>query len=154
MKKKLVLFLSIVMIIVCIVPMSGCGNQNDKISNLMAEFEYSCNSLDVDAIIDCIHPDITNKIKAAMGIVGMFTGQDSDDMLEAISTTLTNNSNVDAESFFSSIKIDVKEINSDNSKGTAKVNLTYKVGNEEIVSETTFLCSKYNDKWYINSFKF
>ena len=154
MKRNLAIVLSLVMIVVCIIPMGGCGNENDKISNLMTEFEYACNSLDVDAILDCIHPDITNKIQAAMGFVGMFTGKDSDDMLEAISTTLTNNSKVDAESFFSSIKIDVKEINSDDSKGIAKVNLTYKVGTEEIVSETSFVCSKYNDKWYINSFRF
>lgn len=153
MKKKIALVLAFVMIVICIVPLSGCGNENDKIKNLMTEFEYACNSLDVDAMLDCIHPDITNKIKAAMGIVGMFTGKDSDDMLEEISTILTNNSKVDAESFFSTIKIDIKEVNSDSDNGTAKVNLTYKVGTEEIVSETTFICSKYNDKWYIKSFK-
>lgn len=154
MKKGIAMVLAVIIVIVYAVSLSGCGNESDKISNLITEFEYACNSLDVDAILDCIHPDITNKVKTAMGIVGLFTGQDSDDMLEAISESLTNNSKVDAESFFSTIKIDVKEVNSDNNNGTAKVNLTYRVGTEEIVSDATFVCSKYNDKWYITSFKF
>ena len=154
MKKSIVIFLSVLLVVICIIPLSGCGNENDKIQNLMNEFEYSCNTLNVDGILDCIHPDISNKIKAAMGIVGLFSGQGSDEMLEAISSALTSNGKVDAESFFSSIKIEVKEINSNDTSGTAKVGLTYKIGAEEIVSETIFECSKYNDKWYINSLSF
>lgn len=153
MKKSVAVVLSLVMIIICVLPMAGCNNSDSQIRNLMREFEYSCNSLDVDAMLDCVHPDITGKIKAAMGLVGMFTGQDSDAMLDAIFSKLTDNNQVDSKSFFSSVKLNVREVQSNDVEGTAKVDLSYKLGNEELVTTATFVCVKYDNKWYIYSFK-
>lgn len=151
MKRVISVVLITVMFIFFVMPLTSCESENDKISNLIARFETACNSLDVNTIIDCIHPDITNKIKTALGLVGVLTGQDNDEMLGAISAAIIGNGIVDADNFFASIKVKVKEINADSTNGEVKAYISYKIGTEEITSDTKFVCSKYDDKWYIIS---
>lgn len=62
MKKTVSIVLAFVFAFICIIPLAGCSNEEEQIQILMTEFEYSCNTLDVDGILDCIHPDVTNKI--------------------------------------------------------------------------------------------
>lgn len=151
MKRFISTVLITVMFIFCVMPLTSCESENDKISNLIAKFETACNSLDVNNIIDCIHPDITNKIKVALGLVGVLTGQDNDEMLGAISAAIIDNGIVDADNFFTSIKIKVKDINTDSANGEVKAYISYRIGTEEITSDSKFICSKYDDKWYIKS---
>ncbi len=127
---------SIVLAFICIIPLAGCSNEEEQIKILMTEFEYSCNTLDVDGILDCIHPDVTNKIKGALGVIGLFTGNDSDDILDSIASFIADNGDVDTDDFFKTFKIDVKDIEC--SGFTAKINLdlNYKVGSEYITTET------------------
>ena len=73
----------IVMLIAALVlSLCGCSNDKGEIENLMTEFEYSCNELDIDAMLDCIDPAISDKIKLATGIASMFTNKDSDELTE------------------------------------------------------------------------
>ena len=50
MKKLLVLLLSIIMLL----SMSGCTSDKSQIKDALSEFEYSCQNLDVDAMLACI----------------------------------------------------------------------------------------------------
>lgn len=152
MKKTVSILLSFVFAFICIIPLAGCSNEEEQIKNLMTEFEYSCNTLDVDGILDCIHPDVANKIKGALGVIGLFTGNDRDDILDSIASFISDNGNVDSEDFFKSIEIDVTKI--EFSGSTAKVNLylKYKIVSEYITSEINLICEKYNEKWYIKNF--
>lgn len=152
MKKSIAVILSIIIALICIIPTAGCDTNNEEIRNLMTEFEYSCNTLDVDGILDCIHPDITNKIKVAMGIYGMFSGSDSSDLLDGLASIIVNNGKVNAEAFFKSIKIDIKEINNSGSEANVNIDLSYRLGTENITSKAEISCIKQDDKWYINSF--
>lgn len=152
MKKTIAVILSIIIALIFIIPTAGCGNNNEEIRNLMTEFEYSCNTLDVDGILDCIHPDITNKVKVAMGIYGMFSGSDSSDMLDGLASIIVNNGKVNAEAFFKSIKIDINEINSSGSDAKVNIDLSYRLGTENITSKAELGCIKQDDKWYINKF--
>lgn len=143
----------IVMLVVTLV-LSLCGCRNDKgeIENLMTEFEYSCNELGIDAMLDCIDPAISDKIKLATGIASMFTNKDSDELTEELVGMLTGDSSLNADDFFSSIKIETKEIKTKKETGTADAIVEYSIAGEKFKKEATFNYVYNMEKWYISSF--
>ena len=51
MHKSLALLLSVLMLFTA----AGCEKkENTEITNLLLEFEYACNSLDAEALLDCL----------------------------------------------------------------------------------------------------
>ena len=82
----------------------------------------------------------------------MFSGSDSSDLLDELASIIVNNGKVNAEAFFKSIKIDIKEINNSGSEANVNIDLSYRLGTENITSKAEISCIKQDDKWYINSF--
>lgn len=144
----------IVMLIAAMVlSLCGCSNDKSEIENLMTEFEYSCNELDIDAMLNCIDPAISDKIKLATGIAGMFTDKDSDELIEGLVGMLTGDNSLNADDFFSSIKIETSDIKTKKETGTANAIVEYSVAGEKFKKEATFDYVYNMDKWYISSFK-
>lgn len=131
----------------------GCGNNKAKIENLMTEFEYSCNELDIDAMLNCIDPAISDKIKLATGIVGMFTDKDSDDLTEELVGMLTGEETLNANDFFSSIRIEAAEIKTKKETGICEAVVEYSLAGEKFKKNAEFEFINNMDKWYISSFK-
>lgn len=151
MRKIFVSVITIVISIAMIFSLTGCDNSNREIKDLMTEFEHACNTFDFDAVLDCINPKVSDKIKIAAGIVGVFTDIDTDKMFESLAEYLSND-NIGGADFFSSIKIEVKDISVEDDDATVSVTLTYELGGEKVVREATFNCIYYTEKWYISSF--
>ena len=149
MRKIFVSVMTIVLSIAMIFSLTGCSGSNKEIENLMTEFEYACNTLDFDAVLNCINPKVSDKIKIAAGFVGMFT--DTDEMFESLADYLSSD-DIGGTDFFSSIKIDVKDISVEDESATVAATLTYELNGEEVVRESTFNCIYYTEKWYISSF--
>ena len=148
MKNKLIFFVLIATMVLC-----GCSNDKGEIENLMTEFEYSCNELDINAIFNCIDPAISDKIRLATGIAGIFKDKDSDELTEGLVGTLTGDDYLNADDFFSSIKIETKDIKTKKETGTANAIVEYNVAGEKFKKEATFDYVYNMDKWYISSFK-
>ena len=143
----------IVMLIAALVlSLCGCSNDKGEIENLMTEFEYSCNELDIDAMLDCIDPAISDKIKLATGIASMFTNKDSDELTEELVGMLTGDSSLNADDFFSSIKIETKDIKTKKDSGTANAVVEYRIAGEKFKKEATFTYVYNMEKWYISRF--
>lgn len=143
----------IVMLIAALVlSLCGCSNDKGEIENLMTEFEYSCNELDIDAMLDCIDPAISDKIKLATGIASMFTNKDSDELTEELVGMLTGDSSLNADDFFSSIKIETKDIKTKKESGTSNAIVEYSIAGEKFKKEATFNYVYNMEKWYISSF--
>lgn len=151
MRKIFVSVVAIVISIAMIFSLTGCSSSNKGIENLMTEFEYACNTLDFDAVLNCINPKVSDKIKIATGFVGMFTDTDTDEMFESLSDYLSSD-DIGGTDFFSSIKIEVKDISVEDEAATVAAILTYELNGEEVVRESTFNCIYYTEKWYISSF--
>ncbi len=134
------------------VSLCGCGNSKGEIENLMTEFEYSCNELDIDAMLDCIDPAISDKIKLATGIASMFTDKDSDELTEELVGMLTGDNSLNADDFFSSIKIETEDIKTKKETGTANAKVEYTIAGEKFKKEATFEYVYEMEKWYISSF--
>lgn len=151
MRKIFVSVMAIVLSITMIFSLTGCSGSNKAIENLMTEFEYACNTLDFDAVLNCINPKVSDKIKIAAGFVGMFTDTDTDEMFESLADYLSSD-DIGGTDFFSSIKIEVKDITVEDETATVAAILTYEFNGEELVRESTFNCIYYTEKWYISSF--
>ena len=152
-KKKKIKGIVIVMLIAALVlSLCGCSNDKGEIENLMTEFEYSCNELDIDAMLDCIDPEISDKIKLATGIASMFTNKDSDELTEELVGMLTGDSSLYADDFFSSIKIETKVIKTKKESGTSNAIVEYSIAGEKFKKEATFNYVYNMEKWYISSF--
>lgn len=76
MKKKGILW--VLLSVLLIVSLSGCKGggivgKSAECKSLINKFEKSCNEVDIQAILDCIDPKISDPIKAIVAIGGMVT---------------------------------------------------------------------------------
>lgn len=157
MKKILFRAIAIIMLLVMTVGLSGCDKSDSEIENLLAEFEYACNTLDFDAALNCIDPRVSDKIKVATNILGMFTSQDREELFEKLASVIADASEINGLEFFESIQIDLQEIIDDEEYDYLKyafTYVTYDLAGEEMTKEAYFTFEKYVDKWYITSFRF
>ncbi len=150
MKKRIsAIILATVVLITCL---CGCSAaDNTEIRNLITEFEYSCNTLDIDAMLDCITPEISDKIRLAVGFAGMFSDKSSDEMFEQLANTIMNNSDISGNEFFSSVKITVSRIEAVKERAIVDTVLEYTLSGDSYKKEAIFECVTYLDKWYISN---
>ncbi len=142
------------LLVVCFLTMAACdGKQKNEIKSVVAEFEYACNTLDVEAILNTINPRVADKIKIALGIYGLFFNQDTSEVLESISEALIGDSELDGNDFFRSIEIEVREISLDEESAVAEAKVQYIIAGEEYKREAEFKCVYYLEEWYISSFE-
>lgn len=153
MKKTLKTIMALMLIAVMSFSFVGCNNDKKDIENLILEFEYACNTLDFDAVLNCIDPKISDNIKLAGGLLGMFTETDTDQMFEELSQYLLDNTDLGGgTSFFSTIKIDVEDIEIEGEEALVTARLKFNVTGEEMERVASFSCIYYTDKWYISNF--
>lgn len=148
-------FVALIMaFVMCFLTLTACnGKQKNEINSVIAEFEYACNTLDVEAILNTLTPKVADKIKLALGIYGLFSDQDTSEVLESISEALIGDSELDGDDFFSSIKIEIGEITVDDESAVAEAKVQYIIAGEEYKKAAEFKCVYYLDEWYISSLK-
>lgn len=152
-RKFFICVIAMVMSVVLLCSLTGCNKENKEIENLMIEFEYSCNTLDFDAVLNCINPKVSEKVKLAVGIVGIFTEKDTDELFEKLANYLSDG-DIGGTEFFSSIKIDVKEITAKKESAVVLCTISCEAEGQKLVREATFNCIKYAEKWYISKLSF
>ncbi len=155
MKKIAYRIIAVMLVLTLAFGFSGCNKKKTEVENLLTEFEYACNTLDFDAVLNCITPRVSDKIKVGANILGMLTFQDTDVLFEKLGDVLARNSEINGTDFFESVKIDIQEIVEDEEDEDivrAMTYVTYDVAGEEIVREAVFTCEYYAEKWYISSF--
>ena len=151
--KRMVRAIALVMILVfALASLTGCGKNKEEITNLLTEFEYACNTLDVNAILECITPKKADTIKLALGIYGMFTDKDTNEVLNDISERLIGDFELDGNDFFSSIKIAVDDIAVEDEDAIAYTTVEYKINGADYKKPAEFKCVYYMEKWYVSKF--
>lgn len=64
------------------------GPSKKQCKTLLADFQYSCNELDLSGIADNLEPGLSTKVKAAILAVDLLTDQDTDELLKMIINTM------------------------------------------------------------------
>ena len=130
----------------------ACSNQNNEIKTLTNRFEKSCNKIDLNAMLDCIDPDISNSIKTVTGIIGLFSKNDTDEILDKFAGLLFRELPKNSKEFFSSIKIKLGDIEKDENKAFASAKIEYNISGEAKETNASFEYICVGDKWYISDF--
>lgn len=147
MKRTLALLCAVVMLVTLL---SGCASGD--IETLFAEYQTACNNLDLNAMMDCVTPKITNPLKTAAGIVGKLTANDTDAMFDKIGALIMNETKVSKKEYFETVKFEVKKVTVEDDLATVEVILTYNGNGADYTEEVTYECEFYADKWYLKSF--
>ena len=142
---------ALILIIVLIVSMCACGNQNNEIKTLTQIFENSCNKLDMNAMLDCIDPDISGSVKKLTGLIGMFSDKDTDELLDSFAKVLFSELPENSKEFFSSIKIKLDNIEIEEDSASASAEITYEISGEDNKTNANFEYVCIDEKWYISN---
>ena len=142
---------ALILIIVLTVSMCACGNKNNEIKTLTKNFENSCNKLDMNAMLDCIDPDICDSVKKLTGLVGMFSDKDTDELLDSFAKVLFSELPENSKEFFSSIKIKLDNIEIEEDSASATAEITYEISGEKNKSNANFEYARIDEKWYISN---
>lgn len=154
MRKSLKNIISFVLLLVIVLSMSACNNQNNEIKTLTNNFENSCNKVDMNAMLDCIDPDISESVKKLTGLIGMFSDKDTDELLDNFAKVLFSELPENSKEFFSSIKIKLNNIEIEDDKASASAEITYEISGEENKSNANFKYICIDKKWYISDLNF
>ena len=142
MRKSLKNIIVFLLLFVIVLSMSACDNQNNEIKTLTKNFENSCNKVDMNAMLDCIDPDISESVKKLTGLIGMFSEKDTDELLDNFAKVLFSELPENSKEFFSSIKIKLNSIEIEDDKASASAEITYEISGEENKSNANFECKR------------
>lgn len=142
---------ALILIIVLTVSMCACGNKNNEIKTLTKNFENSCNKLDMNAMLDCIDPDVSGNVKKLTGLIGMFSDKDTDELLDSFAKVLFSELPENSKEFFSSIKIKLDNIEIEEDNASANAEITYEISGEDNKSNANFEYTRIDEKWYISN---
>lgn len=81
----------------------------------------------MNAMLDCIDPDISGSVKKLTGLIGMFSDEDTDELLDSFAKVLFSELPKNSKEFFSSIKIKLDNIEIDEDKASASAEITYEI---------------------------
>ena len=149
--RRFKIFAALILIIVLSVSMCACDTQNNEIKTLTKNFENSCNKLDMNAMLDCIEPDISGSVKKLTGLIGMFSDKDTDELLDSFAKVLFSELPENSKEFFSSIKIKLDNIEIDEDSASATAEITYEISGEDNTSNANFEYTRIDEKWYISN---
>ena len=149
--KKLKFCSALILIIALSISMCACGNQNNEIKTLTNNFENSCNKLDMNAMLDCIDPEISGSVKKLTGLIGMFSDKDTDELLDSFAKVLFSELPENSKEFFSSIKIKLGDIEIEEDNASASAEITYEISGEDNKSNANFEYIRIDEKWYISN---
>ncbi len=156
-KKKMVKKVVAVVLAICMMcAFTACGAfKTAKVESLLMDFQDACNYNDVSMALDYIIPSVSDKIKVATGIMGMFSQKSEEEMFLALANWLSGEELSDVN-FLTTLEIEVQQIilSEDEEYATADTVVTYELFGEQNVREAVFDCEYYADEWYISGFSF
>ena len=138
--------------------LAGCGNKGKAdCENVVNEFEYACNELDIDAILRCLHPDLADPIRAVLSLANMVSGEETEDVVDMITSELggeLEKENVDSEEMFNSLEIDTTDYEEHGRTADVYADISFELAGEPMERFGVFHMEQVNEQWYISSFEF
>ncbi len=148
MNKKLIRAAALMLAIVLLAAIAGCGDKRG-VEQLLDDFESACRSLDIEAMLGCVDPDIAEPVLNLMKIFGI---DDTAGTLDEIAGILGffGDTGDSAEELISSIKIEPGkyEFNDDGSE----CSVTAKISCGDESGTVIIECIEDKGSWYISGF--
>ena len=122
-----------------------------EIETAVVEFEYACQTSDVDAMIDCLDPGLAQALKSGRLLLNWMSSEsDSDEMvMDTMLISLMNIADITVE--LSTVKIEVLDINALEEIATVSADISMNCSTGTYEDEISIRMAKDQDsnKWYI-----
>ncbi len=138
MKKRGFLIITICILLIFL---SSCSSST---SNVIKKFEKSYNTLDINGMLDCIHPTYARAIKGMAGLFGGIADIDAEDLIDVIPLLQFT---ADKES--PKMSIDIKDSSVKGKSAEVKANISYKYDGQKEKDKVVFYLEKVDGEWYI-----
>lgn len=128
---------------------SSDNTAEGEVETAIGEFEYSCQTLDVDAMLDCLDPGFAQALKSGRLLLNwMSTKKDNDEIImDTMLIAVMNISDVTVD--FSTMNIDIEKINLESNVATVDATMIMNCSSGEYRDKVVIRMSKEADKWHI-----
>ena len=154
--KKALRYLVVIMLVVTMnFGMTGCASKASQIKDTLSEFEYACHNLDVNAMLKCIDPDISDPIRLGLALVSTFTDADYEDLVDGLFNNIGDSefgSSFDAEDFLNTISVSDAKLKTKKHRATVTCKINFELAGEQFKRDATIEMIEKDDKWYIYRF--
>lgn len=137
--------------------MTGCSAQKTEVLDKLDEFTYACRNLDVDALLNCIDPDIAEPIKMGLVLFSTATGQDYEDVIDGILIDLVGSifgSDYDPDAFLSTLTISNPKVTVRGKQAKIRCVIGFEIAGKKLSREATIVMAKEQKKWYVANVDF
>lgn len=157
MKRTLTLILAAALIVTCL---SGCGlfrreaepvpdEQADSVAQLVDRCRTACNELDIEGILNCLHPTAAKPLRSVMKLASGLSGKDEDKVLEQLCVLLGADAS-DPREFCRTLRTELGEVETQGDRATAPLRFIYEVEGEPYMAEVSVTCTCIDGTWYIS----
>lgn len=153
--KKLRELIAVLLIVIMVFCMMGCSSDKSQIKDTLSEFENSCRNLDVDGMLDCIDPDVSDPIRLGMAVLSNITGTDYESIIACIFSNISESGlgdDFNPQEFLSTIGVSDAKLKINNNTATVTCELSFEVAGEKFERDAAIDMVKKDDKWYIAGF--
>ncbi len=148
-------------LVICVLVWSvtGCSHNKTAVEQRVRDFVVKCNNLDIDGILRCVDPSISEPVAIAISSVELIskmngTPIDKYEIFSKLSSLLTDESGLDAMEFFESIKVDIVRIEMDGNYAYVYSNITYAIADIKFTKEGVIYMTEQADVWYVSWLEF
>lgn len=129
------------------------GGEKKAIQNTLEEFEYACHNMDLNAILNCIDPDVAQPIKLLIAIGSMATDTDYEEMLDMLVDQVFGEG-LNPQEFLPKLELAVEDLKVKKDVAAAFAKINFELSGQQFTEPVYFYMIKVDDKWYISSVEF
>lgn len=131
-------------------PMEKEETADSQIETAVGEFQYACQTSDVDAMLECLDPGFAQSLKSGRLLLNWMSTEDNADevIMKTILISVLNVADIAVD--WTTINIEIKEIKAAEEVATVESTMTMESGTDDTYKDEIIIrMSKNEDKWYI-----
>ena len=123
---------------------------DSQIETAVGEFQYACQTSDVDARLECLDPGFAQSLKSGRLLLNWMSTEDNADevIMKTILISVLNVADIAVD--WTTINIEIKEIKAEEEVATVESTMTMESSTDDTYKDEIIIrMSKNDDKWYI-----
>ena len=124
-------------------------SEEEEVATAIGEFQYACQTSDVDAMLDCLDPGFSQSLKSGRLLLNWMSTQENADEVIMSSMLIAVMNIADISVDLSTMEIEVEEIDLKEDMATVNGTLNLESTTGTYHDDVTMRMAKNDDKWYI-----
>ena len=121
-----------------------------QIEQLADRCRTACNELDIEGILDCIHPSAAKPMRTMLGLAGTLSGTGEEQVMDFLCQLLGAESS-DHTQFCKTLDTELSDVEVDGDKATASLHYTYEEDGKRYGADADLTFKCVDGQWYISN---